>query len=485
MAGPSPFTQQCLCGYSAIISEVKRPGQNRGRWYWRCSTNTCRFFKWDRSAGQYTRHPADAYMIAQPHKSSSNPYTSKTIQNNTLEQPQHAKSTIRFSLHTYDEISIHIKNLSETVLPTIRNVATWHEDLGHWMIPATLQAYYKTLRALPVNTPNLNLEVIKISNALEAALTEPCKIHDTLDIQETQMEEWLALVKNRHPTLWSTLKPFQQQAIRTAIRREGRILLADAPGLGKTMQTLGIIAVYEDNRPVLILCQSDEQEKWIHHLTTHLGVKRRDIRAVFEKKKMATKRKRKQTSKPVQRKERKKINFRSTPDDANTSDNDSDDADTPQLDPVDEEDTKQPLDFYSNHQFYIMSYEQAAKAHKKVNDRRFTFIVCDDSHYLKNRSLPRVRNLIPILQNADRLVAIWNNPDTQHPMVLFTHFHILRKDLFNDFQKYGRHYCNAKQQIFGWDYSGISNQIEFNYILDNLIWIRRTDDDIAPSERIF
>ena len=87
-------------------------------------------------------------------------------------------------------------------------------------------------------------------------------------------------------------------------------------------------------------------------------------------------------------------------------------------------------------------------------------------------------------------------------MVLFTHFSIIRKDIFNDFQKYGRHYCNAKQQVFGWDYSGkhtitvmynptwhfslgISNQTEFNYILNNLIWIRRTDDDIAPSERIF
>lgn len=327
-------------------------------------------------------------MVAQPHRLSSVPFLNRSLPNTRIEQPQHVKCAIEFNLHSYDEISIRIKNLSETVLPTISKVATWHEDLGCWIIPATLQAYYKTLRSLPVTAPNLNLEVTKISNALEAALTETCKRPDTVAIQETQMEERIALAKNRHPAFWKTLKSFQQQAIRTAIRREGRILLADAPGLGKTMQALGIIDVYKDNRPVLILCQPNEQQKWIHHLTTHLGVKRHDIRAIFEKQKTASKRKRKPTQ---QRKGRKKTNFPAShedDDDDDTSDSDSNNdhpIETPSLDPIDEDDMKQPLDFSSNHQFYIMSYEQAPKVHKKLTERRFTFIVCDDSYYLKNR----------------------------------------------------------------------------------------------------
>lgn len=332
-------------------------------------------------------------MMAQPHKRSSNPYISKFQSNKTTEQPQHAKTTIEFNLHSYDEISIRINNLSETVLTTISKVATWNEDLGRWMIPATLQGYYKVLRVLPVATPNLNLEVTKVSNALEAALTETCKTHDTLDIQETQMEEWIALAKNRHPAFWRKLKPFQLQAIRTAVRRQGRILLADAPGMGKTMQALGIMAVYKDDRPVLILCQPNEQAKWIHHLTTHLGVNRRDIKPVFEKQKRATKRKRKATSKSTrQRKGQKKINFPTAPedhDDEDDSDSNDDNDDTssqpPPLDPIDEEDMKQPLDFYSNHQFYIIPYEHASKLHKTIISRRFTFIVCDDSYYLKDR----------------------------------------------------------------------------------------------------
>ncbi|KAJ8651548.1 hypothetical protein O0I10_012886 [Lichtheimia ornata] len=493
MTRPSTLATKCLCGYDAVISEVKNSTKNRGRWYWRCSTKTCNFFKWDTSAGRYTHHPGEAYMMAQPHKRSSNPYISKFQSNKTTEQPQHAKTTIEFNLHSYDEISIRINNLSETVLTTISKVATWNEDLGRWMIPATLQGYYKVLRVLPVATPNLNLEVTKVSNALEAALTETCKTHDTLDIQETQMEEWIALAKNRHPAFWRKLKPFQLQAIRTAVRRQGRILLADAPGMGKTMQALGIMAVYKDDRPVLILCQPNEQAKWIHHLTTHLGVNRRDIKPVFEKQKRATKRKRKATSKSTrQRKGQKKINFPTAPedhDDEDDSDSNDDNDDTssqpPPLDPIDEEDMKQPLDFYSNHQFYIIPYEHASKLHKTIISRRFTFIVCDDSYYLKDRMLPRVRNLIPALQNTDRLVTIWNDPDTRHPMALFSHFTAIRKDIFSEFQKYGKLYCNAKHQVFGWDYSGISKETEFKYILDNLIWIRRTNDDIAPTERIF
>lgn len=39
-----PSATKCRCGYDAVISEVKKPGQNRGRWYWRVS-NIVRFLK--------------------------------------------------------------------------------------------------------------------------------------------------------------------------------------------------------------------------------------------------------------------------------------------------------------------------------------------------------------------------------------------------------------------------------------------------------
>lgn len=37
MTRPSTLATKCLCGYDAVISEVKNSTKNRGRWYWRVS----------------------------------------------------------------------------------------------------------------------------------------------------------------------------------------------------------------------------------------------------------------------------------------------------------------------------------------------------------------------------------------------------------------------------------------------------------------
>lgn len=65
------------------------------------------------------------------------------------------------------------------------------------------------------------------------------------------------------PTLIRSLLPFQIDAVCYAIRRYGRILLADDMGTGKTRQSLAIAAAYYDLWPLLVVCPASLRSYWI------------------------------------------------------------------------------------------------------------------------------------------------------------------------------------------------------------------------------
>ncbi|KAI9365698.1 hypothetical protein BD770DRAFT_377102 [Pilaira anomala] len=54
-------------------------------------------------------------------------------------------------------------------------------------------------------------------------------------------------------------------------------------------------------------------------------------------------------------------------------------------------------------------------------------------------------------------------------MDLFTQARTLASNLFPDFESYSKRYCDPKNPVFGYQYSGKSNELELNYLLDSYI----------------
>ena len=67
------------------------------------------------------------------------------------------------------------------------------------------------------------------------------------------------------------LMPFQRQGVEYIISRNGRGIIADGMGLGKTMQGLGILEYYSNLRPALIVCPAAVKENWKAHISKYLG----------------------------------------------------------------------------------------------------------------------------------------------------------------------------------------------------------------------
>ncbi|KAI9318597.1 P-loop containing nucleoside triphosphate hydrolase protein [Dichotomocladium elegans] len=468
----------------------------------------CDYFRWDTSASPYAQHPAEAYALAQPSRGliQSFQQTRNDRAGSSLNTPASMKTKVRFTLATTSTIVIDIAaNATMTVMAVLDAIAKSQDDT-RWEIPATYESYQHALRALPTGAPNLKLEILPLSLSLSKTLKWLALPDTAADIRETEVEERMLKLRY-YEGLWMTMKPFQKKSVREAVRRDGRVMLADDAGLGKTMQAMGVMATFDDDWPVLIVCPIETHSSWVEHLIEWLLISRDDICIMQNKGNIGLKRKRRQKQ-PARRKHRSfQASWAIGSGDEIHSEDDGDNDSVFNTGVWASNEGDVPIDLFSDHKIYIATFEAASKFKKEIEERNFRFIVCDESHHLSKRNSVINRNLVPIMQNTDHLLLLWNNPDLARPADLFSNLHALRKDMFPDFQKFGKAFCDGKQQILGWDYSGknhkewskyvdpsplvltnpilhykgLSNQVELRFILDHLLWIRRTKEDVKDE----
>jgi SNF2-related domain/Helicase conserved C-terminal domain len=110
----------------------------------------------------------------------------------------------------------------------------------------------------------------------------PPELVDLLDIgaaQPRELEEASAQVDANPapahipPGLWATLKRYQRRAVHNWRRLNGRMYLADDPGLGKTLQAIACSLVYRDKWPVLVVCPSSVKANWSAEFCRWLNVR--------------------------------------------------------------------------------------------------------------------------------------------------------------------------------------------------------------------
>ncbi|KAI9243397.1 hypothetical protein BDA99DRAFT_566680 [Phascolomyces articulosus] len=477
---------KCRCGRVSLSLEVKKPGPNRGKWFWRCPTQSCGYFQWDTSASKFTVHPTSAYALAE-HFTRTSPFAKKPIALNTQfftdndNDPNKDKTEIEFCLHSPTEISIRADH-NPTLLPALQKMenSTWNDDLQRWMLPATAQAYARSLQQITV-APNLNLHVIRLSNALKQVLREKTGLSDfSADMLETDVEE--AIYQIRESALWKALKPFQQQGVRCALKRQGRLLLADE--VGKEMQALAITLTYKEDWPVLIICPKGMESEWLDRVVTWLPILKQDVHITKSKANVLGKsRKRKDTrhkglsiDSRQKKKQRQSTYLRPN----NVTDDDDEDEEEGEENHYPEENDGLPL--FSHHTVYIINNELANRFSKELLERHFRVIICDQTQdYLKFRPKTRSQSFIPTLQNCRRLILLCEEFNLEKPFQLYTQLTCVRHDLFPDIKRFGVNYCNAVQNVFGWDYSGTKNRVELQYIVDNAIWLKRTKKEIKDQ----
>lgn len=189
--------------------------------------------------------------------------------------------------------------------------------------------------------------------------------------------------------MYSLLYPFQKVGIDFGIKKLGRVLIADEMGVGKTIQAIGIAAIFKEDWPVLIVTPSSLKFQWRDEITNWLSednVTKKDVQIIKNSK------------------EKLKDNIK----------------------------------------FYITSYDLCFRICDKLLDKNFKFAIADEAHYIKNIEAKRTLVLLPIFQKCKRLILLTGTPILSKPFEIFPILKCLRPDIFHNFKSFGVRYCDPK-----------------------------------------
>uniref|UniRef100_A0ABI7YPA8 SWI/SNF-related matrix-associated actin-dependent regulator of chromatin subfamily A-like protein 1 n=1 Tax=Felis catus TaxID=9685 RepID=A0ABI7YPA8_FELCA len=82
---------------------------------------------------------------------------------------------------------------------------------------------------------------------------------------------------------------------------------------------------------------------------------------------------------------------------------------------------------------------------------------------------------------AKRVILLSGTPAMSRPAELYTQIIGVRPTFFPQFHAFGLRYCDAKQQPWGWDYSGSSNLGELKLLLEEAVMLRRLKSDVLAQ----
>lgn len=257
------------------------------------------------------------------------------------------------------------------------------------------------------------------------------------------LDEWRGRLVNRYNSSFATdaevkipanpnleYMPFQKAGIIEAYNR-GNALIGDEPGLGKTIQAIGVVNLNPDIKRVLVVCPAflkinwkRECEKWLVRplRVSVLGGKQDDLTA----------------------------------------------------------------------DIFVINYDILAKYIGFIHSAEWDLLVVDEAHYAKNREAMRTKLILgnwdwrtrtwtvkPI--PAKRKIYMTGTPIVNRPVELWTLINSLDPETWSNFMAYAKRYCNAIQTRYGWDMTGASNLEELQTKLRSTIMIRRLKRDVMKD----
>ncbi|KAI9487822.1 MAG: hypothetical protein EXX96DRAFT_554773 [Benjaminiella poitrasii] len=467
----------CKCGVRSTSHEVKTSGPNRGRWYWRCATGFCNFFKWDDSALPFIRHPVEAYAAAGASRSiSRRPPTLSYAQQKDKETTL-TKTTVKIVFLLLSKTTIGMKAQKNLTLdPAIAKIeyVSWDEDLSMWTFPASLRVYNNTIAALPTDIPNIQVDIEPIPDTLiDNILMRNDTLVDNPDIISEVELKWTEFVES---PMRNRLKPFQREAVRLGIERKGRILLGNENGIGLAEQALALASVYRDEWPILLMCPSVLCETWKETVRSFFDLEDEEIcvldnatGGLFKETSILLKKRKKGngTMKPTASNKRTKLKSLFGYKHGEESPLFSSDDDE------EEEEENDEIDFVYNSvsvKFYIASHKKVLKNKTKINEQKFKVMICDASHYLKSRDQNQAKNICKMLQDHRRAILLSDSAMYSTPIDLYNQISVVNPKWYPDANAYISRYCNPRAKVFGVTVNGRSNIEELNFVLDSHIW---------------
>jgi SWI/SNF-related matrix-associated actin-dependent regulator of chromatin subfamily A-like protein 1 len=107
-------------------------------------------------------------------------------------------------------------------------------------------------------------------------------------------------------------------------------------------------------------------------------------------------------------------------------------------------------------------------------------IITDEIQKYKNDKAQRSQAVIRIARSVPHLIQMSGTPIENRPMEAFNALNLANPRLFPNRFKFGHQFCGAKNNGFGWDFSGHSNEDKLHLLLQQVM-IRRLKSEVLKE----
>ncbi len=230
------------------------------------------------------------------------------------------------------------------------------------------------------------------------------------------------------------LYPYQKEGIQFIESRDGRALIADSMGLGKSLQALGYCALHPEKCPVVIVCPASLKYNWKNEImkwyTDHnfsgfimSGAKK----TVYEW--------------------------------------------------FGDEYNRQ----VSKARFVIVNYDILSFHVNFLASLHPSIVIFDESHNTRNDSAKRTKASLKLAQHSPHVLCLSGTPIVNKPIEMYNAIRMVKPDLFANKYAYGYKYCGLHRDRFGYQWGGATNTSELHNILKSTIMIRRKKEEVLKD----
>lgn len=263
---------------------------------------------------------------------------------------------------------------------------------------------------------DLNAKNIKTLQANNFIIQEPLKDWEKLNNQKLMNINAPLHIKG----LKLTPYPYQNSGINFIEYRKGKALIADEPGLGKTIQALGWLQLHPELRPALIVSPSTLKFNWA--IESHKWMTRPKIQILSG-----------QTPYPI------------------------------------------------TGELLIINPDLLQHWVDCLVEVKVKVIIVDEIHYFKDSGTIRYQKLKEISKFCKNRIGLSGTPIINKPIEIYYIWQWIDSSSLPHWPYFTRTFCDPKNNGFGMDYSGATNLSELNDLLTQSIMIRRTKKEVLPE----
>jgi len=216
------------------------------------------------------------------------------------------------------------------------------------------------------------------------------------------------------------LYEYQKEGVQFLLDSNGRALLCDSPGVGKSLQALGYV-VSSKHKKTLIVCPASVKYSWENEIKKWTELESMVVSS--------------------------QTDISEIPDSVNC---------------------------------VIINYDVLKKHLKDILKHEWDCLIGDEIQYIKNAKAIRSSAFKMIASKIPSVIMLTGTPMMSRPIEMWNMLTILDKTRWNNYYAYAKRYCGGRMGNFGYEASGATNLVELSQKLKPY-FLRRTKDQVLKE----